>query len=237
MKSASAKRRSGRGGSPARPRRGSARAASWVHLVLNPLLFDLSMEVGGLRRGDLFFRRASRSLEFLRPLREYRIGSALPAYEDFVRWNPVWRARFEKRDRIRDELERAAAKFFETLVGDPKFRREALRALADYRKNHRTAEYPGGSVREAHFPEVVAEQLVNGVTDVPEHYAVARFWEGYQHRFEAYRREERAPEIGRRARELLGADERMARDLAEFRFELCEKYDIPAVPYEVPPGV
>ncbi|MCI0589028.1 MAG: hypothetical protein L0323_19585 [Planctomycetes bacterium] len=202
---------------------------------MNSLLDEFSMQARVLRRGDPTFRRSSKRLDYLRPVGEYLLGASRHAFEDFVQWHPVWRARFEKRDGVRDALERAAVRFFETLVGDPKFRREALGALADYRKTHPRAEYPGGAARDPQFPDVVAEQLVNDETEAPEHYTVARFWNGYQRRFDAYRRDARAPEIGRSLGTLLREAEEIGRDLREFRFELCDKYDIPAVPYEVPP--
>lgn len=210
----------------------SKRVASWVYMVINPLLEIVPIELLFLHKGSVTFRFYNQELEFIRPVESYLSQSARHVYRDFLNANADTTERLSAHDVHVHTLEIAAQEAFTILSCNTKFLDRVKYCLKEYLSTGQT--YPGGAYSEENFPLLVAEHVVNRNKSIPEHYTDSKFWARYGTEFLEFYIGPEFDRLDKACKDLLSYDEALTDWLQKKSYNLCEQYDIPAAPI---PGV
>lgn len=215
------------------------RVKSWIHTILNPLIFCLRQEKALLTEGNLTWRFFSKHCELLRPIEHYLKPSYLPNYEDFCMdaVNAAFQPEFQKHNRALSEVEDAATSFFNGLVHSDRFLREVRASVEEYKAAAGSApQYPGLDPEEG-VPQYVAEYLINRADFLPSHYTMYKFWEDYGRRFrssidefERYLERPTFRKMQQAGTAFKEQSENLLLRLEEHRHSLAANYDVPYAP-------
>ncbi len=209
---------------------GRERRKAWIYSVINPLLEGLRIEATFLERGNWTFRRHSRDLEFIRPIRILVGYRSVPNLEDLINSKPETRKAIERRDAQREKLRDACRAAFDALVANADFRRKVSDTLQAVE-----SEAPGWTMTIVHpavpFHEVIAEVIVNN-GGVPNHAAIYPFWSKFRSEFMPFRVGMEFTAADQVGRELRNSNDHLELELAQLRSTLAEEYDIPWAPYD-----
>jgi hypothetical protein len=213
------------------PQKGSLRVAAWIHTVINPLIEALQIERGFLEKHNWTWRYYNNTLEFIKPLRNYLNPPSWPNLDDLLRANPSLNEPLQSHDKLLSQLKDNCQKAFQFLQESIDFQEKVDNLLKQYREEYKEKGYPGGAGPEGDFSKLVAERIINKIEEMPPYYTDSFFLSLYG---KALLSEFRVGKIF----EVLDAsgaqlnlhDQSLIRILEDLRFELCEKYDVPAAP-------
>lgn len=215
------------------------RVKSWIHTILNPLIFCLRQEKALLAEGNLTWRSFSKHCELLRPIEHYLKPSYLPNYDDFCMdpVNAAFLPEFRKHDSALSQVEDAATAFFNGLICSDRFLREVRASVEEYKATARSApQYPGLDPEEG-VPHYVAEYLINRADFLPSHYTMHKFWEDYGRRFrssidefEGYLERPAFRKMQQDANAFKEQSESLLLRLEKHRHSLAASYDVPYAP-------
>jgi hypothetical protein len=212
---------------------------------VNPLIEALDQEIRFLLIRNVTWRFWNRSLEFIGPPLAYLDASGRLILDDLIRSVRARRTLAPKHVDLDKRLSRhgelinavleAAAAYHDWLLRQPELRTIVSEALAEYvRAAPPHAPPVWGSFREDQLPELVANNLVNHVGDLPFDRTDAAFWKVCSRLLRGRIPPNPGPDEFVRLNE---ACDRAARDahglvesLEDLRFGLCEEFDIPAAP-------
>jgi len=207
----------------------SLRAASWVYDVINVFIDALEMEATLLRRGDTSWRFYNQQLEHIRPLNAYLTRNAQHILRDFLAARPEVAQWLGLHDDLRSRLEMAASAAAHEILAETDLRTRVedarKRYLLKYPKDNPTGAYAA----EKHV-ELVAEHLVNEVKELAANYTDAVFWKEHGPEFSSVMNTPACQELRNLRQALLSYDLEMIQWFAEYRFSLCQEFDIPAAP-------
>lgn len=210
------------------PQHGPQIVASWVYGSINPLLNALTVEMSFLERRSITWRFTNKRLEFVRPLREYLSPMVRPVYLEFIQAIPDAQHRFGEHDDLVLQIERLGTEAFKSIVTEP-FTRRVNTLLKAHIK--RGLPYPGGSYSEEQFPLLIAQNIVNRVEEIPEHYSDADFWSRHRREFLQMARGESFEKLDQRREQLLALDRGLVAWLQETSNALRSRHDLPASPF------
>lgn len=216
----------------AKPRRHSKRVAAWIYTVINPIIDSLQREAQFLEKGNLTWRCHLRRLEYIRPVQEYVDTLHWPNYEDFLADNAKFRLLFSEHDQAVLKVEDDASKFYDVLLQAPIFQRQVAKALETYESKVDPPQ-PGFSnlaYMRDDLPKYVAENLINRVEAMPQHYTIHKFWEMFAHEFQVFKDRQTFVSLSVAVQALLKASTQIRRALEDHRLLLARKFDIPAAP-------
>lgn len=218
----------------ARPR-ASARAESWVHGVLNPLLDTLPVEVALLERGNVTFNCDTGGLRHIRRIEDSLTASARHVLRDLRRANRDAEEPIRNRDVAMNDVATAARAAFDELTQRSAFR-DAVTILAEPCAEP-AASLPG--VAPTPRVAVDAERLVRAVGEFVVNRrgrmsdfesGFAQVWNHEGERLLDFRAGERFAQADEATTLLLERDRRLIQWLQDKSFELCERFDISAAP-------
>src|SRR5207249_2333500 len=161
------------------PKRGSRRVEGWVYEVINPVLDTLPTEISFLERGNLTWRFLSRNLEHVRPLEEYLSPQGSHILRDFKSADRSVTQQFHKHDSILDTIVGSANTVYDALIKRDDFQRQVGACLNQFMEGPPRLEFPGGEFLRDKFPGLVAEHVINNVTQVPSYHTDSLFWERF----------------------------------------------------------
>lgn len=220
----------------------SFRIAAWVHTIINPITDNLSTEKILLEEGNISWRFTTEKCEFILPLKRYVNPAHLHNYEDFMRGHPQYSSLFDKHDNKLKELEKLATAICQFLCDNQSFTGKVNSFLQQYESRTPKPEYPGGAIPKDKLPCLMAQHLINEVKELPVYYTDAKFWAEFQFSLDVWKQIQ--IEIDKRYNKngnafdalksgksaLFEIDKALDSRLSDLRFDLCEKYDIPADP-------
>lgn len=210
---------------PRKPRSGSSRLTAWVHDVLNPWVASIASELKLLEAGNPTFRRYSKTLEFIRPLREYVPLPQHPTVEDALRADKDLAEKVQSHDAARDRLEEEARAAFEALSRDPQFSQEVSRARGLTQKS------PGPSTMTDAEPVLLAaERVVNNIHSLGSHFLDHEFWNTRGRTLLEYRQGPHCERLNRAIPATANAFGQVQTFVVEMRFRLIEEFDLPPSP-------
>ena len=213
-----------------RPEKGSPRVQGWIYLVLNPLVDGIQREIQFLELGNLTWRFQSRTFEFLMIASGYVGPGARHTFDDFLKANPRDKPPIAQHDTLLVELRNQALTAYEGLCADQAFLRAVSEQLRQYESTPRDSGFAGGALSRAEFPYLVAERILNNVSQVPHHHADSIFWEISRDTFRGFRAGAAFRKLDESIRNLRRQDNLLVDRLGKTRYRLCERYDLPADP-------
>jgi hypothetical protein len=232
---------------------------AWFDTVLNYLLRGLDMEHDLLQRQNWTWRFRPEGLESFLPVRQYVAPEAWPNLDQFVAFHPEAEVLIARHDQGVDELAEACRSYHRALLDGGAFQAECRRLVgcitpeeairqavgpleAELRQEAaECAETSGGDIAShfgAYFDEedrmaLLAEYVVNGISELPSYYSTSRLWNYLREDLLALRRR---PDLAlyhqatvAAGAELLGAVESLIAFLRETRSVLSGTYDVPIV--------
>lgn len=212
----------------------SLRAASWIHDVINVFIDSLEMEIGLLQRGDTSWRFYNEQLERIRPMRAYLPRNAQHILRDLELARPDIDIGFAlvSHDLLRASLEAAA-----TAAAREILTKTDLRARVEAARERHLLKYPKdiptGAFAADRHADLVAEHLVNDVTELPANHADAVFWKEHGSEFTGATSTPAFQELRRARQELLSYDQETVPWLKARGDLLRQQFDIPAAPAAV----
>jgi hypothetical protein len=211
-------------------RRRSQRVAAWIYEVVNPIVEGLERELYFLQTGNGTWRYFSQRCEFIRPVQEYVDGSQWPTYSDFLVEHPEFRKRFQSHDRNLDAVNQSASAIFGALLGNNLFIENVNTSYQAYEERRiRDSMAPDLSHMKRDLPKIVAEYLINGISDLPTHYAAARFWGEASNGFLEFLKSIDFSDHLRSAEKRLAAQsQKLITDLEIIRSKFAGAFDLPA---------
>ncbi len=213
-----------------RPEKGSLRVQGWIYLVLNPLVDGIQREIHFLELGNLTWRFYSKTFEFLMIASGYVGPGARHTFDDFLKANPREKPPIAQHDALLVELRNQALIAYEGLCADQTFLRAVSDQLRQFESIPRDSGFPGGALSRAEFPSLVAEHILNNVSQVPHHHTDSVFWETSRDTFNQFRAGSAFRDLDEAIRKLLKHDNLLLDRIGKTRYRLCERYDLPADP-------
>jgi hypothetical protein len=209
---------------------GRERRKAWIYSVINPLLEGLRIEATFLARENWTYRRHSRDLEFVRPVRVLVGYKSIPNLDDLTSSKPDTQKAIDRRELQREKLRDACRAAFDALAANPDFQRKVSDAFqiveSETPGKAQTLTYPA-----VPFHEVIAELAVNK-GGIPDHAGTYPFWSRFQDEFMRFRVGAEFDAADQAGRGLEKYNNRLALKLTQLRGALAEKYDIPWAPYD-----
>jgi hypothetical protein len=221
--------------------RHSRRVAAWIYTIINPIIDALRSEAELLGKGDLTWRCYSKRFEHIRPIREYIDPHYRPNFEDFLADNSEFAAKFENHDSTVSAAEEQARRFYEIIVASPIFIEQVKRNAQEYKSKVDPSNpyMPSLEPMGDDLPKYVAENLINSVGTLPQHYTIHRFWELFgqelRSEFEPYKGRQSFRALEEAVGKLRTASIALQADLERYRLHLCREFDLPAA-QPVTPG-
>lgn len=208
---------------------------AWFDTVFQPLLRGLEMERGVLARKNWTWEFWRPSLRSLAPVREHVSAEAWDNLEQLLSFHPELTPPIDEHDRRVQELFESCQAFHYALVSSPELRNlwkqiaeECPRTVGGEPRNHF-----GAYSTDEEFIAVLADYVVNNVSQQPAHYATSKLWNHYRERLTALRElpgirpyEERTTSAGEK---LAQAVEALLAVLRKTRSDLSIAYDLPFV--------
>jgi len=212
-------------------RKHSPRVEAWIYTVINPIIDSLRIERNFLEKHNWTCRYYSKKVEYINPIKAYLDYTSLPNYDDFLLANPQLKEPLERHDELLKELDSKCVRAFEYLMENEEFQNRVLDLLKKYTQNYSDRDYPGGAVSQQDFSKLIAQHIINTVKELPEYHTSSFFWSLYGNSLVSeFRIHEVFTQLDRAGEELYLHDQILLKTLEGLRFELCEKYDIPAAP-------
>lgn len=153
-------------------------APLWVHGVIDSFRASLDHPLYFLDRGGWTWRFHTKTLEWVRPSREYFDPSEIALLDSFLSGQPKLTGLLHDWDAARDELEAAASAEWERVVSLPEFLQAYREGLDHYLASdpppHRRE--PWGALPKERGPELIAEHVVNNRTEIEAHNTSSDFW-------------------------------------------------------------
>jgi hypothetical protein len=212
------------------PKKRSQRVAAWIYEVINPIIEGLERELYFLQTGNGTWRYFSQRCEFIRPVQEYVESAQWPNYSDFVVEHPDFKKRFQSHDTSLSGLNNSASALFGALLGNPQFTEKVDSSFQAYEE--RRSQEPMASdlaYMKQDLPKLVAEYLINNISDLPSHYAAARFWATSSNDLRAFQNSTNLFDPLRAAKEMLSVEsQRLISDLEIKRSKFLGTFDLPA---------
>ena len=220
------------------PRKHSQRVAAWIYAVVNPILEALQRELDLLSRGNLTWRSNIGRCAVILPVQEYVDSSQWPNYFDFLADNPDFQSSFQSHDTALERLNTIAQEVYDWLLKSDEFS-VTVRGLVDIYEEKRASDPqapPSLIHMQTDLPKVVAENLINNVQALPDHYVISKFWDNAAKSLLQFRS---LPEFQplHSAKEGLGNTSlQLKATLEDHRLALSRKFDVPAapIPYFLP---
>lgn len=205
---------------------------AWVYAVLNPVIDSLRREAGFLKTGNLSWRAHRDRCEYIQPIYELVDASHEPILEDLLAEDSTLRQRFDDHDSALARVERAAADFFQNLIGGDSFRLQVAESLKEYESLRASnSTLPELSGIQSKVPEYVAEFIVNNAKSLPRHHTMYSFWDRFEPEFLSFKQRPTFAVAMEAAENLLRISEKLRLDLETLRLNLVREYDIPAAPF------
>ncbi|HEY6348171.1 MAG TPA: hypothetical protein VI636_02055 [Candidatus Angelobacter sp.] len=220
-----------------RPHLHSRRVESWIYTIVNPLIDAMRNEVWWLDKRNLSWRFYSRRAEYIRPICDYIEPHNLPNLEDFLADNETFKSKFEGHDKTLQIATDRAATFFDILISGQIFKDQVNQSLEEYEASGTSAQPNKTSLdsMKADLPQYVAENLVNSLDFLPNHYTTHKFWELFGPRFraqisefEGYKQRPSYSMLQEAVENLADLSTELLRDLEGYRLRICREFDIPA---------
>lgn len=212
------------------PKRGSRRVEGWVYEVINPILEALPTEISFLEGGNLTWRFLSRNLEHLRPLEEYLSPQGSHILRDFQLADRQVRQRFSKHDSMLNAIAKSASAAYDALIRRGDFQQKVQGCLNQFMEGPPGLEFPGGEFLKDKFHGLVAEHVINNVTQLPSYHTDSKFWGRFGRELLAFRSDPAFGNLEASRGSFVEYDRSLIDWLKKKSFTLCAKYDIPAAP-------
>ncbi len=219
-----------RSGKRDRPQKGSLRVQGWIYAVLNPLVDGLLRERAFLESGNLTWRFYNQNFEFMLPVAGYVGPGARHTLEDFLKANLTERKVIGRHDALLDQLRVQAREVYEALCANDVFLARVRQKLEQFESGPPSRTYPGGAIPREQFPRLVAERVLNNVSEVPHHHTDKEFWQETSVFFKSFRSEPAFQKLEPAIVSLRECDARLIDHLNDVRYRFCGKYDLPADP-------
>ena len=205
----------------------SPRVASWIHDVINVFIDALTAEKALLDRGNTSWRFYDQRLEHVRPAASYLSHNGQHILRDLIFEQPEVATWLRRHDETRNRLEAAATEAYAIIVGHPGFRTRVEDARKAYLVDHPHARPTGAYAPERH-PDLVAEYVINRVSQLPQHYTDSEFWS--LHGADLRSAAPPVPNLDRVRSEMAESDGDAVSWFARLSLDLCKKFDVPAAP-------
>lgn len=205
------------------------RFKAWVYTVINPVLEGLRIESAFLSKKNWTFRFRSEDLEFVRPVDVYVEFPSQPNLEDFLESNPDDKQAMAGRDQSREVLREKCRKALAYLSGQEAFRQKVSSCWRLFTSADQFEEVV--NMREEEFHKLVAERIVNNISNLPEYYSDSRFWSRFKDELMQFRMGEILQEADQAGAQLQRSNDEVSARLRDTRKRLAEKYDVPFAPY------
>jgi hypothetical protein len=235
------------------PERGSLRVQAWIYVAVNPLISALETEARLLGAYNPTWRFISQDLEYVWEPRRYLDPNgrivlddlllAVGAAEPLVAGYTDLSSRIQKHAAQIERIRKSAATYHHSLVTNPQFTAlidEALQAYLNARYAPPVTRgfdpEPWGAYPRDVLKDIVAENVVNQRGELPGNRTDQAFWSYLMHHGYLGRVAEiNAPTVMRRVleqeeRATVEDAKQLGEHLSSLRFDLCQRYDVPAAP-------
>lgn len=202
----------------AKPKRKPSReqVKAWLGTVLTPMSGSLRVEYDRASKGNWSFRCDTRDFEFLWRTEEMLSPVYRPNLEQLWRYYPTLREQAKAHDEALVNLQKACQAAFERILQSEEFDR--LREQFPVEKDDR---------------KYLAEYVVNGLRDLPSHYALSDIWRDHGNKFLDLRSKPALKpgfEEVRRAGELFRREvEHLLQEIERIQEALADKFQLPPV--------
>ena len=206
---------------------------AWFDTVFHYALRGLEMELSFMARCNWTFRFKRQTLEYIAPIAEHVPAS--DNLEQFLSFFPGLKRLIKEHDRGAERLLETCSAFHTAIVKSPGFCRvfDSVEADAPTTLGTEFSSHFGAYSAREDFAGILAEYLVNNISNLPDHYSTSRLWNTFCDRFIPV---VAMPELApcRQATESAGQDlfdivARLTRELKQTRSELSLEFDVPFV--------
>ena len=142
-------------------------ARAWFDTVLNPLIGGLRLEWDLVMKGDLTWRKGSRTFASLARVKDHVLQAACDNLDQFVSFYPEVKGLITSHDERFESLLQAVRSYYDDLVENPK-----LQVLADEAWPSKT-EIPVDPNSVKYY---AAEYIINNIGTLPSYYATSEGW-------------------------------------------------------------
>ncbi len=213
--------------------RQSRRVAAWIYVVINPIVEGLEHELEFLKKGNLTWRSTTKRCEYIRTIQEYVDSRQWPNYKDFLNdnENTIFLKTFEPHDKELANINSAAEEAYRVLLSWKPFSEEVYRLLESY-ENRRASEpqLPSFNLVRKELVQVAAENVINFVQSLPQHYTYSAFWNYASRDLLTFRSLPNLSHFLETQTHLHEISSALKGALEDHRLRLSRKYDVPAAP-------
>ena len=206
---------------------------AWFDTVFHYALRGLEMEWGFMAQRNWTFRFKRQTLEYIAPIAEH--VPARDNLEQFLSFFAGVKGLIGEHDRGAERLLEACCAFHTAIVKSPNFRRvfESVEVEAPTTLGSEFSSHFGAYSAREDFAGILAEYLINNITDLPDHYSTSKLWNTFRNRFipvvdvpelAAYHQATEAS-----GRDLIAVVNRLTSELKQTRSELSLEFDAPFV--------
>jgi hypothetical protein len=212
------------------PKKRSQRVAAWIYEVINPIIEGLERELYFLQSGNATWRYFSQRCEFIRPVQEYVESAQLPNYSDFLVEHPEFKKKFQTHEKSLSALNNSANALYRALLANPQFAEKVSSSIRMYEELRlKEPHTPDLGYIKQDLDKLMAEYLINDISDLPSHYATARFWALTSSDLRAFRNSTDLFDSLRTAESMFAAEsQRLISDLEIKRGKFSDTFDLPA---------
>jgi len=217
------------------PRIGPKIARALFDTVCNPLIESLELELALIERRNWTFSFRPKTLELIKPYRQYIETRAWPNLDQLLDIDPDINGKGARHDTSVQDLLEAAKNLYDSLIESPSFIAlcdsffQQAKIVAVGYKN--IAEIFGAYPPADHMP-LIAQHIVNNSGELPSYYSSARFWNYHQGELLGLLQhpETRGPHdtVRRCGENLTRASQDFVDRLKHFRGEQSSLLDVPA---------
>jgi len=212
---------------------GPSLAKAWVVTVINPILDGLRTGRYRLAQKNWSWRYRTGGFEYIWPIAGYVEVRYHANYEEFCRCYPRAARLISQHDEQLNRLAEALNQAYEQVLHLPRFQDTFRQAKERYEANF--AQVWGG-LPEQDGPKLVAEHILNNITEPLYGYTDQSYWEQFGSEFLALREDPAlrptVEEIGKLGEQLARLVDALEIELKSLRSEYARKFDIPPVPVE-----
>src|SRR2546427_9279669 len=213
--------------------RQSRRVAAWIYAVINPIVEGLEHELEFLKKGNLTWRSTTKRCEYIRTIQEYVDSRQWPNYKDFLNdsENTIFLKTFEPHDKDLANVNSGAAEVYGVLLSWTPFSEEVQRSLESY-ESRRASEpqLPSFNLVRKELVQVAAENVINFVQSLPQHYTYSSFWNHASRDLLTFRNLPHFSHFLEAQTHLHEISSALKGALEDHRLRLSRKYDVPAAP-------